>query len=87
MVDPVADVDLCSADPGFEVDVLVTADLATFYKLWWGRITYEEAIHDDAVTVEGLPRMVRAFPDWFAWGAAVGMNMTKAARQLRLTTA
>ena len=33
------DVALCLTDPGYEVDVLVEADLATFFKLWLGRIT------------------------------------------------
>src|SRR5579871_1472312 len=34
------DVTLCLTDPGYEVHLLVTADLAAFYKLWGGRTTY-----------------------------------------------
>src|SRR5689334_8612599 len=30
------DVTLCLTDPGYEVNLLITADLASFYKLWGG---------------------------------------------------
>lgn len=74
------DVSICLTDPGYEVNVLVTADLAAYYKLWAGRIRYDEAIHDYGVTVEGLPRFVRAFPHWFAWAASA--EDVRAARAL-----
>lgn len=64
------DVTLCLTDPGYELNVLVTADLATFFKLWLGRISYQDAIRDSRVLVEGIPRHVRAFPRWFAWSPA-----------------
>ena len=62
-----ADVTLCLTDPGYEIDVLVSAHLRTFYLLWWQRISYDQALREYDVTVEGLPRMVRAFPVWFGW--------------------
>jgi DNA-binding HxlR family transcriptional regulator len=64
------DVTLCLTDPGYEINVLVTADLATFFKLWLGRISYDEALREDGLQVEGLPHVVRAFPNWFAWSVA-----------------
>ena len=79
-----SDVTLCLTDPGFGVDVLVTASLTAFYKLWWGRISYDQAIHDYGVMVEGTPNLVRAFPDWFAWSAAHGLQAMKAKRQMQL---
>lgn len=79
-----ADVTLCLTDPGYEVDVLVTADLAAFYKLWWGRITYEQAVGEYGVMVEGSPQMIRDFPNWFGWSAAAGLNAVKAMREQRL---
>lgn len=65
-----ADVTLCLTDPGYDIDVWVNADLATFFKLWLGRIDYHEAIHSAEVRVEGNPQLVRAFPNWFAWSVA-----------------
>ncbi|MFN8447059.1 MAG: helix-turn-helix domain-containing protein [Anaerolineae bacterium] len=79
-----ADVTLCLTDPGYEVDVLVTADVAALYKLWWGQINYEQAIHDYGVRVEGLRRMVKAFPTWFAWEAAEGMRAVRNRREAGL---
>jgi len=60
------DVTICLTDPGYEVNLLVTADLATFFKYWLGRIDYDEARRSPNLTIEGIPRYVRAFPDWFA---------------------
>ena len=67
----VSEVTLCLTDPGFEVDVLVTADLAVFFKLWWTRISYHDAINDYDFRVEGTPRMLRGFPIWFGWSPAL----------------
>ncbi|MSP13813.1 MAG: transcriptional regulator [Chloroflexi bacterium] len=64
------DVTLCLTDPGYEINILITADLAAFFKLWAGRISYQEALINDAVSIDGIPSLVRAFPDWFGWSAA-----------------
>jgi DNA-binding HxlR family transcriptional regulator len=64
------DVTICLTDPGYEVNVLVTADLGTCFKLWLGRISYAEAITHYEVNVEGSPHFTRAFPSWFAWSPA-----------------
>jgi DNA-binding HxlR family transcriptional regulator len=64
------DVSVCLTYPGFEIDVLVTADLAAYYQLWLGRISYEEALTQYDVRVDGLPALVRDFPNWFAWSPA-----------------
>lgn len=65
------DVTVCLTDPGYEIGVLVTADLAAFFKLWAGRITYLEALDDYDLSVEGLPGLIQAFPRWFGWSLAV----------------
>ncbi|HVU10214.1 MAG TPA: helix-turn-helix domain-containing protein [Phototrophicaceae bacterium] len=62
-----ADVTLCLTDPGYEIDVLVSSHLTAFYKLWWNRISYSDALDCWGVTVEGTPALVRAFPDWYGW--------------------
>lgn len=79
-----ADVTLCLTDPGYEVNVWVSADLAIFYKMYWGRITYGEALQDYGMRVEGTAPLVAAFPDWFAWHSANGIRAVRAARELRL---
>lgn len=64
------DVTVCLTDPGHPLDLLVTADLAAFFQVWVGRLAYDEALRGGAVRVEGLPRLVRAFPQWFALSPA-----------------
>ncbi len=64
------DVTICLTHPGYEVNLLVTADIAEFFKLWLGRIDYADAIGGDKLNVEGIPQYLRAFPDWFAWSPA-----------------
>lgn len=61
------DVTLCLTDPGFGVNVMVTADLETFFKVWAEHISYQEALDSDQVRVEGVPHLIHAFPKWFAW--------------------
>jgi len=61
------DTTLCLTDPGFEISLLVTAELALFFKLWAGRVRYQDALHDGRVTVDGVPDLVDAFPSWFGW--------------------
>jgi DNA-binding HxlR family transcriptional regulator len=64
------DVSVCLTHPGFDSDVLVTAELASFFKLWLGRISYREALEAQAVRVDAIPSLRRAFPTWFAWSLA-----------------
>lgn len=61
------DVSICLTDPGFDLDLLITADLATFYQVWLGRIAYLEAVNAGLVRVDGLPFLVEALPAWFAY--------------------
>ena len=64
-----ADVTVCLTNPGYEVNLLITADLAVFFQLWAGRISYTDALLRHGVRVEGLSSLVRAFPQWFGWSA------------------
>lgn len=42
VVEPQGEVDLCSIDPGFEVDVYVSTDLRTMTAIWLGYSTFEK---------------------------------------------
>jgi hypothetical protein len=61
------DVSVCLKHPGHEIDVLVTADIMAFYRVWLGRSTLAEAVRRDQVRLDGTPADIRAFPQWFAW--------------------
>ena len=57
-------VDLCLKDPGFDIDVAVTADAATIARVWMGAVPFSEALRSGGLRVEGARDLVRAFPSW-----------------------
>jgi DNA-binding HxlR family transcriptional regulator len=64
------DISICLTHPGFEVDVQVTAELATLYKVWLGRMTFAEALREQQIDLNTSASLARNFPRWFAWSAA-----------------
>ena len=71
------DVSLCLIHPGFEIDILVTADLSTFFQVWLGRIRLAEASRDGRVEIEAIPSLAEAFPNWFGYSPAAGAVRAK----------
>jgi DNA-binding HxlR family transcriptional regulator len=55
--------EVCVTCPG-EEDLIVTADPARFVRWHMGQLSWAEATADDAIRIEGLPRLARAFPRW-----------------------
>jgi DNA-binding HxlR family transcriptional regulator len=66
LVEP-TDASVCLKNPGFDIDLIVTADIAAFYRVWLGRSTLAETIRTGQVRLDGAPGDIRAFPHWFAW--------------------
>jgi hypothetical protein len=58
------EVDLCIVEHGFEVDLFVAADLATFAKVWLGEVPIRDVIRSGAVSLTGDRQAVREFPSW-----------------------
>lgn len=56
------EVSVCLEHPGFDINLLVTADLAVFYRVWLGRAPLAEAMRQGLVEFDGPTRLVRAFP-------------------------
>lgn len=75
-----ADIDICVKDPGHEVDLWITAHLRTLVELWLGHKSLAEAKRDGSLVLDGSPKEIRAFTDWFARShfAAVGDRLRKA---------
>lgn len=70
------DVSVCLTAPEFEIDILVTADLATLFEVWLGRADYAGALQDRRIVVDALPALARAFPTWFAYSPAAAAVRT-----------
>jgi hypothetical protein len=61
------DVSICHQDPGFDANVVVDTDVATLYRIYSGRSTLPAELRAGTLSLTGPPRLVRAFPRWFAW--------------------
>jgi DNA-binding HxlR family transcriptional regulator len=59
-----AGVELCIADPGFEVDLYVDADLAAMAKIWLGDATVESMLGTNQLRLSGSREFARQFPSW-----------------------
>jgi DNA-binding HxlR family transcriptional regulator len=62
-----AEVSVCLKDPGFDIDVIVSAGIVAFYQVWLGRTAFSEALRSQQVRLDGAPADTRAFSRWFAW--------------------
>ena len=83
------DVSVCLKHPGFDVDVIIAADITAFYQIWLGRSSLLEAARKGQVRLDGTPADLRALPGWFTWSpmaaavrATVGERRTTAPRAM-----
>jgi DNA-binding HxlR family transcriptional regulator len=75
------DVSVCLTNPGFELNVLVTADLAAFFQIWLGRLSLADARREGLVAIEAVPALADAFPEWFAYSLAAPAVRATGTRQ------
>ena len=61
---PGASVDLCSVDPGFDVDLYVFTDLRTMTAIWTGDEDVRTAIREERMLLTGDADLAEAIPDW-----------------------
>jgi hypothetical protein len=74
-----ADVDLCLKDPGYEVDLVVDADLTALTSVWMGDVRLTDAMRSGLVRLAGPTGLVRAFPGWLALSEFAGVERPRAA--------
>jgi DNA-binding HxlR family transcriptional regulator len=58
------EVDLCSVDPGFEVDLLVTSSLKTMTAIWMGLVRLGPEVDAGRVRLDGDPAIRRSMQSW-----------------------
>lgn len=68
------EVDLCLKDPGHEVDLTVTTDLATLTAVWLGDLELPAAISSRAVLLDGPTDLRRQLPGWFGLSLFAGVE-------------
>jgi DNA-binding HxlR family transcriptional regulator len=64
IVTPGADIDVCSIDPGFDVDLYVTSDLRTMTAIWIGLTTVRQALAEGKVMLTGDRQLAVKMQAW-----------------------
>lgn len=64
IVEPGKDVDLCSQNPGFEIDLYVTTDLRTMTEIWMGLKSVARACDEGRLQATGSRKLEAALQTW-----------------------
>jgi DNA-binding HxlR family transcriptional regulator len=56
------DPSVCLVDPGFDVDVTITSDVASLYQVWLGRLKVNDAIRSGRLEFSGPSALTRRMP-------------------------
>lgn len=64
IVSPSTGTDLCSIDPGFDVDLYVTADLKAITSAWMGMSKMADEVACGKIVLTGDPHLVRTLSEW-----------------------
>jgi hypothetical protein len=56
---------VCTFDPGFDIDVVVRAEVSTLLKVWIGRLDLPSAMRAGQVELSGRRDLVRVMPEVF----------------------
>ena len=64
-----SEVSVCLQHPGFDIDLEVSVDTATLYRVYLGRAELGETIRAGRLTLNGARALQRGFGDWFTWSA------------------
>jgi DNA-binding HxlR family transcriptional regulator len=68
-------VDMCLADPGYDVDVFVEGHVRTMVDYWMGHIEFSDAVRSGDLRVDGPRPLVRALPTWFKRSELAGVDL------------
>ena len=58
------EVDLCTEDPGKDVDLYLSTDVRTMAEVWQGDIDLKKALTDKKIKAHGDRKLIKTMPDW-----------------------
>ena len=58
-------VDLCTDDPGKDVDLYINSSVRKIVEIWEGDVDMRTALRKGSVKAHGLRHLIRTMPDWF----------------------
>ena len=57
-------VDLCTENPGKDVDIYLKASVRTMVEVWKGDLGIRNALRDQRITTQGSRQLTKSLPDW-----------------------
>jgi len=66
VVQPGQEVDLCSVDPGFDVDLYLATDLRAMTEIWMGGVTVARAKREGRLAITGSRALEASLTSWLA---------------------
>jgi DNA-binding HxlR family transcriptional regulator len=64
-----SEVSVCLQHPGFDVDLEISVDTTTLYRVYLGQAELGAAIRAGQLTISGPRTLQRGFGHWFTWSA------------------
>ena len=58
-------VDLCTEDPGKDVDLYINSSVRTMVEVWEGDLDMRTALRNRSIKAHGSLHLVRTMPEWF----------------------
>lgn len=71
---------VCLTHPGYEPDLIVTADTLAFHQIWVGHLAFPIALRRGLIRIDGPRDLARAFPDWLALSTFAHVEPVSAAQ-------
>ncbi|MBL4872837.1 MAG: helix-turn-helix transcriptional regulator [Rhodobacteraceae bacterium] len=78
------EIDVCKKDPGYEIDLWVTARVQELVKVWMGHVKLSSAIDTGGISLHGSRKEVEDFGVWFKGSSfqEVGLAATQHSNDL-----
>ena len=58
-------VDLCTEDPGKDVDLYINSSVRTIVEVWEGDLDMRLALRNESIKTHGSRHLIHTMPDWF----------------------
>jgi hypothetical protein len=78
-----SEVSVCLQHPGFDVDLEVTVDTTTLYRVYLGQEELGGAIRTGKLTMSGPRTLQRGLGHWFTWSAFAPASRQGEKRRIR----
>lgn len=76
-----AEVELCPANPGYDVNLFVMTDLKTLTQVWMGDLTVRSAIAEGKISLDGSRTLRLCFERWLGLSHFADIKPVKHARE------